>query len=147
MSSPPEIDKAGAWIDRFDHPKGTTYRAISKKSCISPSTIWFDKYGRRPKKKSTRDRQRLTKHEEDVLVKCFLSAAKSGHYLPCKFLPQIAQHIMRQRNSILCTPQNNLERHDVKLPGHNWGTDFLKRHPDLKHIWKKTGRSRDRRGF
>lgn len=141
MSNLPGIDQAGAWVDQVA-PEECTYRELTKRSAIPLSLLWHRRNGRRSIHEKARDQQYLTQQEEEVLVKYFLFMAESGYHLPIGFLPKIARHIKRQRNSTFCTLQQSLECCDVKLPGHNWGTGFRKRHPDLNSLWKRPNRKK-----
>ena len=99
-----------------------TYDAISKRSGVPLTTLYYRNHGRRSKEEKAQGQQYLTPSEEKALEKYLKLMADLGNPVRIKFLPALAFSIARQRSMNKAT----------KPPGKNWPRGFQKRHPALK---------------
>ena len=99
-----------------------TYDAISKRSGVPLTTLYYHNHGRRSKEEKAQSQQYLTPSEEKALEKYLKLIADLGNPVRIKFLPALAFSIARQRSMNKAT----------KPPGKNWPRGFQKRHLALK---------------
>jgi hypothetical protein len=99
-----------------------TYDAISKRSGVPLTTLYYRDHGRRSREAKAEGQLYLTPPEEKALEKYLKLMADLGNHVRIKFLPALAFSIARQRSTNKAT----------KPPGKNWPRGFQKRHPALK---------------
>lgn len=99
-----------------------TYDAISKRSGVPLTTLYYRDRGRRSNEEKARGQQYLTLPEEKALERYLKQAADLGNPVRIKHLPSLAFIIARQRSTNKAT----------KPPGKNWAQSFQKRHRALK---------------
>jgi hypothetical protein len=100
-----------------------TYDAISKRSGVPLTTLYYRNHGRRSKEEKAQGQQYLTLSEEKALEKYLKLMADFGNPVQIKFLRSLAFSIARQRSTT---------NKAIKPPGKNWAQGFQKRHPELK---------------
>jgi hypothetical protein len=99
-----------------------TYDAISKRSGVPLTTLYYRNHRRRSKEEKAQGQQYLTLLEEKALEKYLKLMANLRNPVRIKFLPALAFSIARQRSMNKAT----------KPPGKNQPRGFQKRHPALK---------------
>ncbi len=99
-----------------------TYDAISKRSGVPLTTLYYRDRGRRSKEEKARGQQYLTLPEEKALERYLKQAADLGNPVRIKYLPSLAFIIARQRSTNKAT----------KPPGKNWAQSSQKHHRALK---------------
>jgi len=100
-----------------------TYDAISKRSRVPLTTLYYRNHGRRSKEEKAQGQQYLTPSEEKALERYLKLMADLGNPVRIKFLPSLAFSIARQHSTT-----NKV----IKAPSKNWAQAFQKRHPALK---------------
>jgi hypothetical protein len=95
-----------------------TYTALSKKSKVARSTLFYRKNGRPSREAKARKQQYLTPPEEKALVKYLVRMSDLGFPLPIKYIPSLAFTIARGRKP--------------NPPSKNWAKRFEERQPDLQ---------------
>ena len=75
-----------------------TYDAISKRSGVPLTTLYYRNHGRRSKEEKAQGQQYLTPSEEKALEKYLKLMADLGNPVRIKFLPALAFSIAHQRS-------------------------------------------------
>jgi hypothetical protein len=75
-----------------------TYDAISKRSGVPLTTLYYRNHGQRSKEEKAQGQQYLTPSEEKALEKYLKLMADLGNPVRIKFLPALAFSIARQRS-------------------------------------------------
>ena len=100
-----------------------TYDAISKRSKVPLTTLYYRRCRRRSREKKAESQQCLAPSEEKALEKYAKLMADLGDPVRIKYLPFLAFCIARQRPST---------KNATKPPNKNWAQAFQTRHPALK---------------
>jgi hypothetical protein len=100
-----------------------TYDAISKRSGVPSSTLYYRDHGRRSREEKAQGQQYLTPSEEKALEKYMKQMADLGTPVRIKYIPSLAFSIARRRSTT---------NKATKPPYRNWAQAFQKRHPALK---------------
>ena len=95
-----------------------TYTALSEKSKVARSTLFYRKNGRLSREAKARKQQYLTPPEEKTLVKYLVRMSNLGFPLPIKYIPSLAFTIARGRKP--------------NPPSKNWAKRFEERQPELQ---------------
>jgi hypothetical protein len=99
-----------------------TYNAISKRSGVPLTTLYYRDHGRRSNEEKAQGQQYLTPLEEKALEKYLKLMADLGNPMRIKCLPSLAFIIAYWRSTT---------NKATKLLGKNWPRGFQKRHPTL----------------
>jgi hypothetical protein len=76
-----------------------TYDAISKRSGVPSSTLYYRDHGRRSREEKAQGQQYLTPSEEKALEKYMKQMADLGNPVRIKYIPSLAFSIARQRST------------------------------------------------
>jgi hypothetical protein len=88
-----------------------TYDAISKRTGVPPSTLYYRDYGRRPREEKAQGQQYLTPSEEMALEKYIKQMADLGNPVRIEYIPSLAFSIARRRSTT---------NRATKVPNKNW---------------------------
>ena len=100
-----------------------TYDAISKRTGVPSSTLFYRDHGRRSREEKAQGQQYLTPSEEKALEKYMKQMADLGNPVRIKYIPSLAFSVARRRSTA---------NKATKPPHRNWAQAFQKRHPALK---------------
>jgi hypothetical protein len=100
-----------------------TYDAISKRSGVPSTTLYYRDHGRPSKEEKAQGQQYLSPSEEKALETYMKQMADLGNAVRIKYLPSLAFSIARRRSTT---------DKATKPPHKNWAQAFQKRHPALK---------------